>query len=250
MLIRSEKQQNKDVNMRHNYTAILFVLITLSGCSSKQPSRIINDVTTINIPELNKISRAEIGDTLLEKSIAYTYEGLELFTTISDGGSSREYVMTPHKLPFIKIDNKGQKYYQASANNYYVNDITFGRRIPLYGEYLILKPDGSLDLTGYYDLSTADPVATPDPKFKVGKLVNISQPSFKQELIYNGKSKDTVKFMYREFSKDFARPSFSQEVNYDLTESNVIGFKGARIEILNATNTKIEYKALKSFPNK
>ena len=74
--------------MRHNYTAILFVLITLSGCSSKQPSRIINDVTTINIPELNKISRAEIGDTLLEKSIAYTYEGLELFTTISDGGSS------------------------------------------------------------------------------------------------------------------------------------------------------------------
>jgi len=157
--------------------------------------------------------------------------------------------MTPHKLPYIKKDKNGDKYFEASSNNYYVDDKTFGQRVPLYKEFLILKTDGSLDLTGYFDLTSADPVATPNPNFRVGKLVDISQPSFKQELIYNGKSGSTLKFMYREFSKDLARPSFSQEVNYDLAESNIVGFKGARIEILNATNTKIEYKVLKSFPN-
>jgi len=237
------------MNHISKYFSILTTLLILSGCASKLPTKIISDVSTINLPALNQEAEVEIGDTLLEKSIAYTYDGLELFSTISDGGYAREYIMTPHKLPYIKKDKNGDKYFEASSNNYYVDDKTFGQRVPLYKEFLILKTDGSLDLTGYFDLTSADPVATPNPNFRVGKLVDISQPSFKQELIYNGKSGSTLKFMYREFSKDLARPSFSQEVNYDLAESNIVGFKGARIEILNATNTKIEYKVLKSFPN-
>lgn len=34
--------------------------------------------------------------------------------------------------------------------------------------------------------------------------------SFKQELIYNGKSKDTIKINHREFKDDMARPAFYQ----------------------------------------
>jgi hypothetical protein len=231
------------------FTIIYLIIATVTGCSSHQQTRVINDVTVVDFPSLNSSATAEIGNTLLEKSILYTYDGLELYSVISDGGSSREYIMTPHKLPYIKTEKNGDRFFSASPDNYYVNDKTFGRKVPLMGEFLILKADGSLDLTGYYDLSTADPVATPNPQFKVGKLVDQTQPSFKQELIYNGKSGNTLKFMYREFSKDLARPSFSQEVNYDLSESNLIGFKGARIEVINATNTKINYKVINSFPN-
>lgn len=210
---------------------------------------IISDVTVINYPAINTVAVVEIGDTLLEKSIAYTYDGLELISVISDGGSTREYVMTPHKLPHIKTDNKGDKYYEAASTNYYVDDRLFGQRVPLYGEHLILKKDGSLDMTGYFDFTSASPVATVNPQFKVGELVDQTQPSFKQELIYNGKSGSTLKFMYREFSKDFVRPSFSQDINYDLAESNIIGFKGARIEVIEASNTIIKYKINSSFPN-
>lgn len=44
-----------------------------------------------------------------------------------------------------------------------------------------------------------------------------------------------------------ARPAFNQELQYDLNESNTVGFKGLRMEIVNATNTSIEYKVLSSF---
>ena len=75
---------------------------------------------------------------------------------------------------------------------------------------------------------------------KAGKLYKPS--NFKQELIYNGKSNNVVKISYREFVNDLARPSFTQEIVYDLTESNIIGFKGMTIEVIEATNTSIKYK--------
>ena len=51
------------------------------------------------------------------------------------------------------------------------------------------------------------------------------------------------------FSDDFIRPGFTQEAQYDLATDPVIGFKGARIEVLEATNTRLRYKVLKSFPD-
>lgn len=71
--------------------------------------------------------------------------------------------------------------------------------------------------------------------------------SFKQEFIYNGKVGNSIKFIYREFSNDLARPSFTQDIQYDLNESTLVGFKGLKIEILSATNTLIKYKVLSHF---
>jgi hypothetical protein len=51
-----------------------------------------------------------------------------------------------------------------------------------------------------------------------------------------------VKLLYREFSEDRTRPAFSQEVTSDLKEGTLVDFKGARIEILEATNISIRYK--------
>ena len=45
------------------------------------------------------------------------------------------------------------------------------------------------------------------------------------------------------------RPAFTQDIQYDLKESNIIGFKGVRIEIIEATNRHIKYKVLNSFPD-
>lgn len=67
------------------------------------------------------------------------------------------------------------------------------------------------------------------------------ESAFKQELIYNGKIGNTIKISYREFKNDFARPAFTQEIVYDLSESNVIGFKGMRIEVVEANNSLIKF---------
>lgn len=100
-------------------------------------------------------------------------------------------------------------------------------------------------------LSLTDPsCGGPQPfknSYKITKAVKLENPAFSQELIYNGRVDNSVKFIYREFSNQMARAAFSQEVQYDLELSNVIGFKGVRIEIIDATNSDITYQVKNHF---
>ena len=69
--------------------------------------------------------------------------------------------------------------------------------------------------------------------------------SFRKELVYTGISQTVVSILYREFKDDLARPAFSQDLKYDLSESKVVGYRGARFEIIKATNQGLTYKTLK-----
>jgi hypothetical protein len=80
----------------------------------------------------------------------------------------------------------------------------------------------------------------------VSKAV-VSDDDYKYELIYNGRLGSGLKFIYREFYGDMARPSFTQDIQYDLSLSNIIGFKNAQIEVLEATNTSLEYSVVSHF---
>ena len=71
--------------------------------------------------------------------------------------------------------------------------------------------------------------------------VNLNSPTFIQEFIYNGRVDNALKFVYREFSGDYIKPAFTQEIQYDLNSSDIIGFKSLRIKIIEATNTEISY---------
>ncbi len=73
------------------------------------------------------------------------------------------------------------------------------------------------------------------------KFANYGQ-TFSQELIYLGRSGDELSFKYREFSGSLARPAFSADLTYDLSESRTIGYRGARIEVIEAGNQLIRYR--------
>jgi hypothetical protein len=84
-------------------------------------------------------------------------------------------------------------------------------------------------------------------EFTISKVVQ--EGSLKQELIYNGKSKDTLKIAYREFKNDFTRPAFYQDLSYDMSESKEIGFRGMVIDILEATNSYVRFIVKKPMTN-
>jgi hypothetical protein len=46
-----------------------------------------------------------------------------------------------------------------------------------------------------------------------------------------------------------ARPAFNNNVEYDLSESMLIGYKGAKIEVIEANNQYIKYKVIQNFNN-
>ena len=67
------------------------------------------------------------------------------------------------------------------------------------------------------------------------KSFDFELPSFKQELVYNGRTGSTIRFMYREYKDDLARPAFTQNLVYDLKQSNNVVFQSVELEVLEQT---------------
>lgn len=81
-----------------------------------------------------------------------------------------------------------------------------------------------------------------------GPILGTSQADrLPQTLLYNGKIGNKVTFAYRETQNNLARPAFNNSVEYDLSESSVVRYKGAQIEIIKATNTEITYCLIAGF---
>lgn len=55
--------------------------------------------------------------------------------------------------------------------------------------------------------------------------------------------------MYREYKDDMARPAFTQNLVYDLGESNRIMFRSVEIDVVEAKNSEIKYRLLSGFPD-
>lgn len=83
-------------------------------------------------------------------------------------------------------------------------------------------------------------------KIQFTQKEEVREGSFKRELIYTGISQNTLSILYREFKNDFARPAFTQDIKYDLSQSKIIGYKGARFEVVSVSNTEIVYRVLKT----
>lgn len=212
---------------------IILVCFLATACIPKvemmQPKAVyINDI------ELNSLKSAEIGDKLIEKGMEYQKEAVVLDSvpeakysgrTISlKKGDILPYAATVNSNKIYIVDDKIMNGEGVAINtktgkvNYYTNEGI----LHIIGN----KKRITYTMTGYSD-----------------KCDNC----FKQQFIFNGRVGNSLKFIYREFKNDMIRPAFDQELQYDLSESNIIGFKGLRMEIVKATNTNIQYKVLSNF---
>ena len=90
-------------------------------------------------------------------------------------------------------------------------------------------------------------VAVPATNFQLEKCMLTNASAFRREIVYSGGAKGVVNFQFREYVNQMARSAFSQDLSYDLSQGNEIGFKGARIKIIKVTNTGLRYVVLKPF---
>ena len=196
-------------------------------------------------PKVGKESQVELGDTMLIKGTIYSYPGLQLLEDIklTRMGASSEL-----KAGIFKATLEDDRWTFFRSPTPWQNVGAFGKTTLLDGGLMVNKSDpsklrcwlvqnGTL-LRGVEVTAKTVPHAVTEP------LVN----SFQQELIYNGRVGNAVKFLYREVSAQYLRSSFTQDVQYDLSEGNMIGFKGARIEIIDANNRNLRYRVTEHFP--
>jgi len=224
---------------------LVAVALCVTGCASTQSVVARTDI--INRPPLNEVSRAELGDTIVEKGKLTTYDGLVLKNEITwgDGFLLKKFTVSPGRLRARQQDAKYTYFYSDKMTVY---DAILGTA-PYPGGGVCIKTADPTYVRGFFQSGKCTNSFKPSPEVERTRVVDVDAPNFRQELIYNGRSGETVKFLYREFSGDYARPPFSQDVQYDLKDGMMIGFKGVRIEIVEASNTRLSYRVLSSFPD-
>jgi len=224
--------------------SVLLVILMLSGCASYKQA-IPPKLTIISLPTIGEERSSELGETLVKKGKIYTYEGINLENTVSagDGFFLMKYTLRPGPMKATMFDDE-RIYYTTDKFEAY--DAMLGMQLR-NGGISISKADMKDIRLHSNGMLVFTP--NPEPVFSNMQITAVERPNFSQELIYNGRTGDTLKFLYREFSTDILRMPFSQDVQYDMKEGSTIGFKGVRLEVLEATNIKLRYRVLASFPD-
>jgi len=76
----------------------------------------------------------------------------------------------------------------------------------------------------------------------------IKTGSFIRELIFTGYINSKLRVTYREFVESTSQPALVVDTENEILQlPTLIGFKGARLEILEVTNLQIKYQVLQGF---
>jgi len=218
--------------------AALFGSIFVTGCAGVAPTKNIT-TKTIDKPSLNSIQREELGNALIEYSTLKTQKSMRVMEQW--GMNSRNKDLPSQTLRPIGIGEKFSMFYIDQVPTDYAEQ---PRRIcydSQDGVFFYTNRFGVCDLIAKF-LINSGPV-----KVEAADYIDFGLPQPKTELIYLGKNGTTIKLLYREKSGEQLMNVLEQEIQYNLSEGNIIGFKGARLEILSSSNRDIEYKVLSKF---
>lgn len=251
------------MRLRKNFPLLVgavFVLLSV-GCAST--SRFSPSISLRDFPEVETETTVEIGSPLVFKARVSEFDGLVLSESVTVRGTGinlgtrfefepNEFIAAESdssRIYYHAIHPERAKYFALGLQSDSVKGNGNQERVQLgrigisenrkTGEFEVFFLQGKLVSRASFP---------PGVRLDRKKIAKSDAPGFRQELLYNGKSGETIKVLYREFQNDMARPAFSQELTYDLAESDIIGFQGVRIRVIRATNVAITYSVLKHFP--
>lgn len=229
----------------------LVAVVALVGCASAPvEKRYIASSQVVNFPQVGIESEAEIGQTLVSKANLQVSKAIVIRADIAERkiesivNNRWSGVITIPAGKLVKSSENSEGAFYRSLQGYY--DGTTGRPKNPVGIFVPNDPKQPAVAYVYHyagDSTYAfgeQPVTYTDTTSETW-----SKDSFKSELVYGGLSQKTISVSYREFVDGTARPAFSQEIKYDLNDSDIIGFRGARFQVIKATNSNIKYKMLK-----
>lgn len=205
------------------------VLTSVAACSEK--------VT----PPLNAESTAQVGEAILHQGEVYQRAAIHLSEEISFGKDAA-YALTPGYY-FRTGESDGWESYAPAEG-------------PVAGR--VKKAPGAITLQGSFHYSNDGKTLGVITNFyqavnaKAKGITRTTRPSWSSDsiqrvLIYGGSTGTSIKLGYREIWKNINRPSQDVFVDYDLADSKIVEFEGARIEVIEATNERIRYRVTKAF---
>lgn len=83
-----------------------------------------------------------------------------------------------------------------------------------------------------------------EPLFASAESLEGQEGAYRAQMIYSGLDGNTARATFREFTGDFIRPAFSQELQYNLSQDSTIAYKSIKIRVLEASNSEIRYRVI------
>lgn len=192
----------------------------------------------VSKPPIGSVNTAYVGDKMLEQGMLVDRAVLSIPANTKINFA---YSMSAGYYQKVGQDQKGS-YYSA------INNISNGGNVQRSAisdpfQAVMLGLDGKLCVITVFNAKNC----TDQHSASHTSIGVATDNSFQQTLIYSGKVGNKINVGYREFSSNLARPAFNNDVEYDLSESRQIGYKGALLEVVDANNQNITYKVLRNF---
>ena len=221
--------------MKLYFTLIFSVLMV--GCSSSIPMNSYSSTEQFTLPKLNTVTQVYVGDYMIDEGVTVTDDYLVVKQPI-DGAY---YDIGKGDYKHLGTEKNGKMYFShLSSNGGYVIQGAF------VDPPFALSPDDKKGLC-VSTVFVKDATCYKEAQSEVVKKSVDSPSAFQRTLIYNGSLGEKINISYREFSGSRARQAFTNDVEYDMSKSNTINYKGAEIEVIDYDNSSITYKVNKYF---
>ena len=223
------------------------IAVGLGGCTTIQ-TNYVPETRQISFPAIGVERSASIGDELVRQGTATQTNG----AVTRRENNIRGMVLSPGFYPQIGEDDK-YIYTSFSTGNasgemgrVTVTGSLFGSNVfPQSNRFAKEKQETCVVGPAAYGIVQSN--CDSEHSYNFEKRPTVSSNNFQQTLIYSGRVGDRIKISYREFSGNTARPAFSNEAEYDLSESDIIAYRGARLRVIEADNEKIVYSLISNF---
>lgn len=227
--------------MKNIYLLLIVFAFAGTGCSSMRSVKDFSSTESIKSEmilnyEIGKPRQIYVGDKIIEKGkVVRMEEFFGEYKGLRDVG----YIVNKGKnSKVIHVDENDGSYYVAS-----LIDPVSGVRINPTGE-LLNEYQYYYNLTGWQnnllvklDSEIGEKIYEPIIKTSIGK------DSLRMELIYTGLDANNLKVSYREY-RDSDYPTNSQDLIYNLKQSEIIRYRNFQIKVLKATNESLDYVVL------
>lgn len=214
-------------------------LTMLAGCATPSYDY-MPSIQDISRPPLGSTNTVGVGEQMLVQGRFVEREALQLDQEVRVGVMGT-YTFTPGH--FVRVGGSGDALFFNQSSQPGSGAVQQG---VLADPFQVIEFNPvTRQLCGVTILNLK--ACTSAPAARVVTVSSLGDNSFQQTLIYSGRVGNKVNVGYREFSSNVARPAFNNDVEYDLDESRTIGYRGAELEIVEATNRSITYRVIRNF---
>ncbi|ARO86682.2 hypothetical protein EBAPG3_002210 [Nitrosospira lacus] len=216
----------------------LFFVAAVTGCAKPKYNYTALE-TSSSQPPIGSANTSYVGDVMLSQGKYKEHDSIYVTKKIDVIWA---YSLMPGYYLKQGEDDVGEYYYPGGDEPGHVDKAMLADP---WKSVMARKDPPSICVITMFNIATCN--LEHQNYFEKRKRPLASNDSFQQTLIYSGKVGDKINIGYREFSGNLARPAFNNNVEYDLSDSMLIAYKGARIEVLEANNQFIKYRVIENF---